>query len=136
MRLRDARDGCENGSQMTIMRLETGVTHAFVSVFDQEILEGKNRTLNQKKLIQEMAQKLQAGEQQLLELDQRLLELDQQHRECCWQGIALTLKLKFATAGTELFAEVQKQTDLDWLRRFLASIESAATVEELRRLLP
>jgi len=48
----------------------------------------------------------------------------------------LGLKLKFAAAGEALFQEVQKQTDLDWLRRFLTRIESAGSVEELQKLLP
>ena len=75
-------------------------------------------------------------EQEILDQKQEILKLDQEHREICLQGIALGLKLKFAAAGEALFSEVQKQTELDWLRRFLKRIESAGSVEELRQLLP
>ena len=32
--------------------------------------------------------------------------------------------------------EIQNQTDLVWLERFFESIESAASIEELRKLFP
>ncbi len=50
--------------------------------------------------------------------------------------IALGLKLKFKEQGQTLFSEVQKQTDPEWLRRFLDDIESADSLEDLRKLLP
>jgi len=86
----------------------------FVSIFEQEILDQKQEVLKQKELVKAK---------------------DQQIRASHLQGIALGLKLKFATAGEALFAEVQKQTDLEWLQRFLTRIESADSVEELRQLL-
>ena len=94
----------------------------FVSIFEQVILEQKQEILTK--------------DQQLLTKDQQLLTKDQQLRESRLQGIALALKLKFQAEGQTLFAEVQKQTDLDWLQRFLESIEPAASVEDLRKLLP
>jgi hypothetical protein len=87
----------------------------FVSIFEQEILDRKKEILEQK---------------------QQLQTKDQQLRDNCLQGIALALKLKFQAEGQALFAEVQKQTDLAWLRRFLESIDPAESVEELRKLLP
>jgi hypothetical protein len=94
----------------------------FVSIFEQVILE-KEQQLNEQK--------------QLLDQQHRLLnQLQQQTVETWWQGIGVCLRLKFPTTAPALFAQVQKQTDLDWLRRFLASIESANLVEELRQLLP
>ncbi len=113
--------------QLSDMRKEKPMP--FVSVFEQEILD-------QKQQLQTKDQQLQAQAQQLQARDQQIQARDQQVRDSCLQGIGLALKLKFQTAGQALFAEVQKQTDLEWLRRFLASIESAATVEDLRRLLP
>ena len=94
----------------------------FVSVFEQEILDQKQQILDQK-------QQLQAKEQQLL-------EEKQERRASCLRGIALGLKLKFREEGEALFAEVQKQTDLGWLQRFLDSIEAAKVCDDLRRLLP
>ena len=87
----------------------------FVSVFEQEILDQK---------------------QQLLTKDQQLLTKDQQIRAGYLRGIALGLKLKFQAEGEALVAEVQKQTDLGWLQRFLDRIEAATTCDELRQLLP
>jgi hypothetical protein len=87
----------------------------FISVFEQEILDQK---------------------QQLLTKDQQLLTKEQQVRESSLRGIALGLKLKFKEEGQALFAEVQKQTDLDWLRRFLDCIDSADSLDDLRKLLP
>jgi len=101
----------------------------FVSIFEQEILD-------QKQQLQTKDQQLQAKDQQLQTKDQQLQTKDQQQREICLRGIELALKLKFQTAGQALFVEVQKQADLDWLRRFLERIESAASVDELRQLLP
>jgi hypothetical protein len=75
-------------------------------------------------------------EQEILDQKQQLLTKDQQLRDSHLRGIALGLNLKFKEAGQELFGEVQKQTDLDWLRRFLDSIEGASSVEDLRMLLP
>jgi len=94
----------------------------FVSIFEQEILDQKQEVLKQK--------------QEVLKKDQEILKKDQQARETCLEGIALGLKLKFPAAGEALLAEVQKQTDLDWLCRFLTRIEPAGSVEELRHLLP
>jgi hypothetical protein len=94
----------------------------FVSIFEEVILE-------QKQLLQER-------DKEILERDKEILEQKQEIRASRLQGIALALKLKFPTAAEALFADVQKQTDLEWLRRFLATIESATSVEELRRLLP
>ena len=87
----------------------------FVSVFEQEILDQK---------------------QQISDQNQQISDQEQQTRDTCLAGIALGLKLKFKEEGQALFAEVQKQTDLDWLRRFLDSIESADSLEDLRKLLP
>jgi hypothetical protein len=67
--------------------------------------------------------------------EQEILEQKQQVRDSCLDGIALGLKLKFGEQGEALLAEVQKQTDLDWLRRFLKSIEPAASLDDLRKLL-
>ncbi len=94
----------------------------FVSVFEQEIIEQKQKVLDQK--------------QQLLDQKQQLLEKDQQVRDNCLRGIALGLKLKFKEQGQTLFAEVQKQTDSEWLRRFLDDIDSADSLDDLRKLLP
>ncbi len=102
----------------------------FISVFEQEILDLKL-------LLQAKDQQMLQAQAELLQTKEQLLQVrDQQIRYNFLQGIALCLKLKFQTAGQTLFAEVQKQTDTEWLRGFLASIDSAATVEELRRLLP
>jgi hypothetical protein len=80
----------------------------FISVFEQEILDQKQKVLDQK----------------------------QQTRDGYLRGIALGLKLKFMEQGQALFAEVQKQTDLDWLLRFLDQIDSTDSLEDLRKLLP
>jgi hypothetical protein len=87
----------------------------FVSVFEQEILD-------QKQLVRDKEQLVRDREQQL--------------RESCLRGIALGLKLKFKAEGEALFAEVEKQADLGWLRRFLDSIEAAGSCDDLRKLLP
>jgi hypothetical protein len=87
----------------------------FISVFEQEILDQK---------------------QQILAKDQQILAKDQETRSSYLRGIALGLKLKFGQEGEALFAEVQKQTDLAWLQRFLDSIEAASSCDELRKLLP
>jgi hypothetical protein len=68
--------------------------------------------------------------------EQEILDQKQQVRESCLRGIALGLKLKFKEEGQALFGEVQKQTDNAWLRHFLDRIESADTLDELRKLLP
>jgi hypothetical protein len=52
------------------------------------------------------------------------------------KGIALGLKLRFGAAGGELLPAVEKVTSLANLTAFHNSIESAQSVEELRRLLP
>ena len=49
-------------------------------------------------------------------------------------GIALALKLKFGDAAHQLAAEVRQIDDLETLRRVTASVETAATVEDLRRI--
>jgi hypothetical protein len=101
----------------------------FVSVFEQEILD-------QKQLISDQQQQLRDKEQQVRDKEQQVRDKEQQARDSCLEGIALGLKLKFKEQGQALFAEVQKQADLDWLRRFLRSIESADSLEDLRKLLP
>jgi hypothetical protein len=93
----------------------------FVSIFEQVILEQK--------------QQVQAQEQQIRANEQQIRANEQQIRDNCLKGIALGLKLKFQAAGEALFTEVQKQTDPNWLQRFLGSIESADSVEDLRKLL-
>lgn len=87
----------------------------FVSIFEQ--------------VIQEQKQQLQYQRE-----SNRIQK--QEHRDSLYRGIGLALKLKFQAAGEALFAEVQKQTDLAWLRYFLLSIESAASVEDLCKQLP
>jgi hypothetical protein len=87
----------------------------FVSVFEQEILDQKQQIVDQK---------------------QQIVDQKQQIVDSCLRGIGLGLKLKFKEEGQALFAEVQKQTDLDWLRRFLDSIESTDSLDDLRKLLP
>ncbi len=52
------------------------------------------------------------------------------------QGIAMGLELKFGADGQALALEVEKQTDLKWLRRFFDAIRSANTLDDLRKLLP
>jgi hypothetical protein len=115
----------------------------FISVFEQEILDQKQQILNQDQQLQAQAQQLQTKDQQLQTKDQQLQAKDQQllareqeMRANCLRAIALGLKWKFRSEGEALFAEVQKQTDLGWLQRFLDSIEAAPTCDELRKLLP
>ncbi len=115
----------------------------FVSVFEQEILDQKQQLQTKDQQIQTQAQLIQTKDQliqtkdQLIQTkDQQLQIQSQQLRASCLEGIALALKLKFQSAGQALFVEVQKQADLAWLRGFLESIESADSVEDLRRLLP
>jgi hypothetical protein len=60
----------------------------------------------------------------------------EQLRESYLGGIALELKFKFEEEGQALLDEVRNQTDLDCLRRFLHSIESADSIDQLRKLLP
>ena len=52
------------------------------------------------------------------------------------EGIAGMLELKFGAEGQALAAEVEKQTDLEWLQRFLHAIRPANSVADLRALLP
>jgi hypothetical protein len=52
------------------------------------------------------------------------------------KGIALGLELKFGADGQTLAAEVAKQADLEWLRRFFDAIRPATSVDDLRKLLP
>jgi hypothetical protein len=80
----------------------------FISVFEQEILDQRQEIQNQR----------------------------HQLRESRLRGIAMGLRLKFKEEGQTLFAEVEKQTELDWLGRFLDRFESADSLEELRKLLP
>ena len=87
----------------------------FVSGFEKQILEQK---------------------QLLLTLDKQLLATKQRVLDTWLRGISLGLKLKFKEEGQALFAEVRKQTDLDWLRRFLDRIDSADSLDDLRKLLP
>ncbi len=68
--------------------------------------------------------------------EQEILDQKKHVRESCLEGIALGLQLKFKEEGRSLIAEVEKQTDLDWLRRFLTSIKSAHSLDDLRKLLP
>ncbi len=49
-------------------------------------------------------------------------------------GIALALKIKFGEAGRQSAAEVRQISDLEILRRVMASIETAASVDEIREL--
>ena len=48
------------------------------------------------------------------------------------QGIALGLELKFGAEGQALAAEVEKQTDLEWLQRFMDAIRPAKSLADLR----
>jgi hypothetical protein len=75
-------------------------------------------------------------EQKILDQKQQLLEKDEQLRDRCLRAIAMGLRLKFKEQGQALFVEVEKQTDLDWLGRFQDSIESADSLDDLRKLLP
>jgi hypothetical protein len=52
------------------------------------------------------------------------------------KGIGLGLELKFGADGQALATEVEKQTDLEWLRRFFDAIRPAKSLEDLRKLLP
>ena len=75
-------------------------------------------------------------EQEIIDQKQQLTDQKQQTRDSCLEGIALGLKLKFKEEGQALFSEVQKQADRGWLRRFLKSIESSDSLDDLRKLLP
>jgi hypothetical protein len=50
------------------------------------------------------------------------------------KGIALVLEVKFGETGLQLAAEVQQISDLGTLRRVLASIEAAASPDDVRRV--
>jgi hypothetical protein len=115
----------------------------FISVFEQEILDQKREILDQKREILDQKQEILDQKQKLLDQDQQLLDKEQEIRDKeqkirdgYLDGIALGLKLKFKEQGQALLAEVQKQTDLEWLRRFLKSIESTDSLDALRELLP
>jgi hypothetical protein len=75
-------------------------------------------------------------EQEILDQRQQLREKDQQLRDRSLRAIAMGLRLKFKEEGQALFAEVEKQTDLDWLGRFLDRVEAADSLDDLRKLLP
>ena len=51
------------------------------------------------------------------------------------EGIALAIRLKFGETGRELIREISQINALPTLRRVTASIEGAATVDDVRRLL-
>jgi hypothetical protein len=103
----------------------------FVSIFEQVILEQKQQILSQ-------AERIRAYKQKIVTLEQLILDREQQAHVSCLDGIALGLKLKFREEGQALFAEVQKRIDLDldWLIRFLNSIELVDSLDDLRKLLP
>jgi flagellar biosynthesis/type III secretory pathway protein FliH len=51
------------------------------------------------------------------------------------EGIALALEIKFGSSASELAAAVEKIEDLALLRTLHQTMRSAATVDELRKLL-
>src|SRR5262249_3375121 len=108
-------------------REETPV--AFVSVFEQEIIEQKQRLLASE-------QEIRTKEQEILNKNQEIRDREQEARDVLLRGIELALKLKFKEEGQALFTEIRKQTDPAWLRRFLDSIDPANSCGELRQLLP
>jgi hypothetical protein len=115
----------------------------FVSVFEQKILDQKQQILQQEQQIRDKEQQIRDKEQQVRDKEQQVRDKEQQARDkeqqardSCLDGIGLGLKLKFKEEGEALLGEVQKQTDLDWLRRFLKSIETADSLDDLRKLLP
>ncbi len=52
------------------------------------------------------------------------------------QGIEVALEMKFGAQGLAIFPEVQKQSDIAVLEKVLKAIKSAASIDEVRRLLP
>ncbi len=63
-------------------------------------------------------------------------QIEQAEVKSLHKGIALGLELKFGSDGQALATEVEKQTDLEWLRRFFDAIRPAQSLEDLRKLLP
>jgi hypothetical protein len=89
----------------------------FVSWFEEQIIKAGEQAKIEGKIEGEIKGKIE-GEIEGLHL-----------------GIAPLLKVRFAAADEALAAEVRKQTDPSWLRRFLAESETGS-LEELRKLLP
>lgn len=52
------------------------------------------------------------------------------------QGIEVALELKFQAEGLALFSAIQQQKDVDLLQRILATVRTATTLDDVRRLLP
>ena len=57
-------------------------------------------------------------------------------REGLLEAIELGLKLRFGAAGLQCFPVIQRLVDIDILRRIKQAIETAATADDIRQLLP
>jgi hypothetical protein len=57
-------------------------------------------------------------------------------RQGLMAGFELCLKLKFGLAGLQLLPELGKVQDVEVLRAVFLAIETAPSVDELRRLIP
>jgi hypothetical protein len=57
-------------------------------------------------------------------------------RQGLLEAIELGLKLRFGAEGLQCFPAVQQIADIDLLRRIKQAIEPAATLDDIRRLLP
>jgi hypothetical protein len=57
-------------------------------------------------------------------------------REGLLEAIQLDLKLRFGAEGLQCFPAIQQLVDIDILRRIKQAIETAATVDDIRQLLP
>jgi hypothetical protein len=57
-------------------------------------------------------------------------------REGLLEAIELGLKLRFGAEGLQCFPAIQLLKDIDSLRRIKQAIETAATVDDIRQLLP
>lgn len=57
-------------------------------------------------------------------------------REGLLEGIELALKLRFSAEELQDFAAIQQRADIESLRRIKQALETAATLDDIRRLLP
>lgn len=57
-------------------------------------------------------------------------------REGLLEAIELGLKLRFGAEGLQCLPAIQQLADIDALRRIKQAIETAATPDDIRRLLP
>lgn len=57
-------------------------------------------------------------------------------RQGLLEAIELGLKLRFGAEGLQFFPAIQQLVDIDILRRIKQAIETAATVDDIRRLMP